>query len=245
MTATIENEKKLTFWHKIAESNLFSMLLEMGDQESAIIKFQKKRLLKSILALVAGIIAGILYNKFIILLGIGLAVFVWMNEYKRVTRFYKNFLFEKQLVFNKFTRMLIPLLLQKGATLYVVLNKMRDRIEDGYVKEALERFLIALNEKPNSEKPFYQFAVEASGTDQAILFMTTLYDYQQNSYDTSILEELGRMSSQELFEGVDEIINFKLRKFSLFPTKLTMATFLIILGYAVAMIVDTIKGISL
>ncbi|AQS42459.1 hypothetical protein LSG23_20725 (plasmid) [Bacillus velezensis] len=245
MKTEIGQEEKRPFWLKIAESDLFSMLNEMGYEKKDVLKFQKKRFFKSLLIFIMSCIAALFINNLLIVLGLILAVFLWLAEYKSVQKKYRDFRFKKQLVFNKFTRLLIPYLLQKGATVYKVLNKMRNRIEDGHVKDALQRLLIGMNEKPNSEEPFRQFAIDASGTDQAILFMTTLYDFQQSTSDTSVIEELGKISSQELFKGVDDIISYKLRGFFMFPTKLTMATLLIVGGYCLATIIETIKSISL
>ncbi|MCY9367507.1 hypothetical protein MOF14_12270 [Bacillus spizizenii] len=245
MKNKIGQEEKLSFWHKIAESNLFSMFKEMGYKENDVLKYQKKRFFKCLLIFIISCIAALFINKLLMVLGLILAVFLWLAEYKSVQKKYRDFRFKKQLVFNKFTRLLIPYLLQKGATVYKVLNKMRNRIEDGHVKDALEKLLIGMNEMPNSEEPFRQFALDASGTDQAVLFMTTLYDFQQSTSDTSVIQELGQISSQELFKGVDDIISYKLRGFFMFPTKLTMATLLIVGGYCLSMIVETIKSISL
>ena len=115
---------------------------------------------------------------------------------------------------------------------------MLTRVEDTDIKENLERLIIEMNDNPNSSEPFKNFALNASGEDEAVLFMHTLYDYQQHSYDKSIIQELGRMASDDLFKGVDEIIEFKLRKFNMFPTKLTMINLLIVLGYLVGTFVN-------
>ncbi|CUB18111.1 hypothetical protein BN2127_JRS9_02615 [Bacillus subtilis] len=238
-------ETKNNFWLTIAESNLASMLDEMGYNQDWLISFQKKRLIRAFFVLSLGTVIGALFSVWLMLLGPVLAVFVWMIEYQKILTFYKKNQFEKELQFNKFTRMLIPLLLEKNAKLYVALNKMLKRMEDGQVKQALERLLIGLNDQPNSEEPFQKFAKEASGTDRALLFMTTLFDYQQSSHDTTIISELGQIASKELFEGVRDIVEFKLRKFSMFPTKLTMASFIPVIGYAAAMLFDTISKISI
>ena len=73
------------------------------------------------------------------------------------------------------------------------------------------------------------------------LFMTTLYDYQQNTFDSSIIEELGKMASEQLFNGVDEIIEFKLRKFNMFPTKITMLSLIIVFGYMISTFINLFK----
>ena len=222
-----------TIWHKLAEKDLYKMLKELRYTDEMFIKYQKNRFTKSILFLVAGIILAFI-QPYLIIAGIVLALFQWTNEYKRVKRFYNNSLFQKQLTFSKFTRMLIPYLLQSNATLYNVFNKMLFRLEEGYVKSSLENLIIEMNDNPNSEEPFKKFALTASGTDQAVLFMTTLYDYQQNTFDSSIIEELGKMASEQLFNGVDEIIEFKLRKFNMFPTRITMLSLIIVFGYMIS-----------
>lgn len=245
MTAEIIESKNNNFWLKCAESNLASMLDEMGYTKQWVTGFQKKRFMKAIIALAAGTVVGALFSTWIMLLGPILAVFVWMLEYQRIVNAYKRHQFEKELQFNKFIRMLFPLLLERNATLYGALNKMLKRMDDGLVKRALKRFLIGLSDEPNSEAPFRLFAKEASGTDRAMLIMATLFDYQQSSNDTTIISELGQMSSKQLFEGVREIAEFKLRKFYMFPTKLTMASFVPIVGYAAAIMMDTIAKLSI
>ncbi|MDO7204246.1 hypothetical protein Q5M85_08950 [Paraclostridium bifermentans] len=98
-----------------------------------------------------------------------------------------------------------------------------------------------MNDDPNSEKPFKEFALKTSGTNESVLFMTTLYDYQQNTDDSSVITELGRMASDQLFNGIDDIIEYKLDKFNMFPTKITMLSIVIIFGYSGAMILSLIK----
>lgn len=234
-------EKTESIWHKLAEHDLYKMCIEMGFTEERFFRYQKKRLFRAILFSIPLIISSFFFQWWMAIFGLAIGWFIWWNEYKRAHKYYGNFNFEKQLVFSKFTRMLIPYLLQTNSTLYSVFNRMLDRLDDSHVKSCLERLLIEMNENPNSEEPFIKFAKDASGTDSSILFMTTLYDFQQNTFDHSIIEELGQLSSEQLFEGVDEIISYKLRKFALYPTKLTMASFIITLGYAVCMIADALK----
>ncbi|WP_110925949.1 hypothetical protein [Bacillus massiliglaciei] len=229
-------EANPSIWFRVAEHNLYDMCMEMGFTEERFIKYQKKRFLRAVLFGFPLIIVSFFFQWWWVFAGIAISGFLWWNEYNRAKKFYGNFNFEKQLQFSKFTRMLIPYLLQTDATLYSVFTRLLDRLEPGHLKNSLERLLIEMNEFPNSEVPFVRFAKDASGTDSSILFMTTLYDFHQNTFDHSIIMELGQLSSEQLFEGVDEIIAYKLRKFSMYPTKLTMASFVITLGYAICMI---------
>ncbi|MGG3663002.1 hypothetical protein [Bacillus gobiensis] len=242
MSAASSITEKQSVWIRMAEHNLYDMCKEMGFTEERFIKYQKKRLFRALLFGFPLIVVAFFFQWWWSLAGISISAFLWWNEYNRAKKFYGKFNFEKQLQFSKFTRMLIPYLLQTNATLYSVFSRMLDRVEEGHVKSSLERLLIEMNEYPNSDEPFVRFAKDASGTDSSILFMTTLYDFQQNTYDHSIIMELGQLSSAQLFEGVDEIISFKLRKFSLYPTKLTMASFVITLGYAICMISEAFSN---
>lgn len=231
-----------SLWIRIAEHNLYDMCKEMGFTEERFIKYQKKRFFRAVIFGFPVIVAAFFFQWWWALAGITISGFLWWNEYNRAKKFYGNFNFEKQLQFSKFTRMLIPYLLQTNSTLYSVFTRLLDRLEEGHVKSSLERLLIEMNEYPNSDTPFVRFAKDASGTDSSILFMTTLYDFQQNTFDHSIIMELGQLSSVQLFKGVDEIIAYKLRKFSMYPTKLTMASFIITLGYAICMISEAFSS---
>jgi hypothetical protein len=234
----IEDHK--TIWHKLAEKDLYKMFKELRYTDEMFIKFQKNRFKKCSLFLITGLMLGFIKVQ-LVLIGVVLALVQWTSGYKKAKSYYNNSIFKKQLTFSKFTRMLIPYLLQSNATLYNVFNKMLLRLEDGYVKSSLEKLIIEMNDNPNSEEPFKQFALNASGTDQAVLFMTTLYDYQQNTFDSSIITELGKMASEQLFNGVDEIIDFKLRKFNMFPTKITMLSIIITFGYMISTFIHLFK----
>lgn len=238
----IEEHKGI--WYKLAEKDLYKMFKELRYTDEMFIKFQKNRFRKCALFLLAGLLLGLIDVK-LIAIGFVLALIQWTSQYKKAKSYYNNSIFQKQLTFSKFTRMLIPYLLQSNATLYNVFNKMLVRLEDGYVKSCLENLIIEMNNNPNSEEPFKEFALNASGTDQAVLFMTTLYDYQQNTFDSSVITELGKMASEQLFNGVDDIIDFKLRKFNMFPTKITMLSIIITFGYMISTFIHLFKDFLL
>ncbi|KGX85188.1 hypothetical protein [Pontibacillus litoralis] len=244
MTETKANPKP-NIWVRMAESKLYEMCMEMGFTEERFIKYQKKRFFRAVFFSLPLIIASFFFQWWWSIIGFLIGGFLWWNEYKRATKFYNNFNFNKQLEYQKFTRMIIPYLLQSDSTIYSVFSKMIERVEDGHLKGCLERLLIEMNEYPNADTPFVNFAKAASGTDSAVLFMTTLFDYQQSSSDPTIIMELGQMSSEQLFEGIDEIVSYKIRKFSFYPTKLTMSSFVVTLGYAICMIIDAFSNTGL
>lgn len=230
-------EKTNSFLLHIAENDLWEMLKEMGYGKSKLLEVQRKRAIKFITFLIISIILSY-FNLLWFAIGIALTIFQWLSQYRTIQRTYKNFVFKKQFSFFKFSRTLIPYLHQENATVYNVLNRMLKRVDNKNLKEGLERFIIEMNDNPNSPKPFENFGIVSSGTDEAILFMHTLFDFQQHSHDKSIIQELGRMASEDLFKGVDEIIEFKLRKFNMYPTKLTMINLIIIVGFMISTVVN-------
>ncbi len=102
-----------------------------------------------------------------------------------------------------------------------------------------------LTDKPNDIHPFTDFAMRSSGTDMSILFMQTIYDFQQNSYDTNVIDELGKIASAALQRSIDEIVTFKLKRFTFFPTKIVMSAFLIVVGFAAAILRYNLSSINL
>lgn len=107
---TTEVSERKNFWLKIAESNLATILDNMGYDQEWLIRFQKKRLLRAIIAFALGTVVGALISTWIMLIGPVLAVFVWSLEYRRILAAYKKYQYQNELQFNKFSRMLIPFL---------------------------------------------------------------------------------------------------------------------------------------
>ncbi|GAF66459.1 putative ATPase [Bacillus sp. TS-2] len=233
-----------TIFFKVAEKNLLDIFLSMKYTEEDFIRFQKRRMRKFIFFMAFGVIMAIVTSPVLLFFGLGAAVYQWSQEYKQVKVSFKQFNFMKQLTYGKFTRNLIPELKKPHATIYTIFNRMLPKIEDGHVKNCLERLIINMNENPNSDEPFKEFAEDASGTDDAHLFFSTLYDYQQYTFDDSVLYELGQMASEDLFNSVDEIILYKISKFKMNPTKVTML-FLVLLGaYSIAFGYDLITNFT-
>ncbi|MFB8733956.1 hypothetical protein ACEQPO_08430 [Bacillus sp. SL00103] len=96
---------------------------------------------------------------------------------------------------------------------------MKEREKDGFLKDALQDLLIDLHERPDDVKPFIDFANRTSVRIGQSSFMITLFEYHQNSKDDSIIYQLGKMTSEQLFLVVDDIIEYKHGKFLNFPMK--------------------------
>ncbi|MGL9969210.1 hypothetical protein [Enterococcus sp. DIV1420a] len=229
---------------KISEPFIYRMGEKMGYSEQEINTFQLKRIGLSLLCFWLGI--GLF--KLLGLYGLGgcflLGILFWFDQRKRLISRYKNFSFVRQVSFSKFCRMLIPYLLveNQGKSLYAIFSHLAKRIEGDSLQEPLYQLLTDMNDYPNEIEPFIHFAENCSGTDEAINFMTTLFYFQQSSDDPTIIQELGRLANDELFAGVKEIVDMKVRRFGKYPMFVVFSLGVPMFGMMGAFVWEIIKG---
>ncbi|PHE61155.1 hypothetical protein COF68_17820 [Bacillus toyonensis] len=241
------NTKKNRYNRLLAEEKLYDMLEEMGNTKIMIDNFQKKRIKQTLLMVVIGFFMGLFLSKWCYPLVIILPIFFYRSKYNHVVNMYYAFKFERHLSFIKFMRLLIPYLKESegGTSLYQILRKILKRTGNPVDVNSIAKFMSELTDKPNDIQPFTDFAERSSGTDMSVLFMQTIYDFQQNSYDTNVIDELGKIASAELQRAINEIVAFKLKRFAFFPTKIVMSAFLIVIGYAASILAYNLSTISL
>ncbi|KIP27879.1 hypothetical protein [Bacillus thuringiensis] len=244
---TAKSSKKNRYNRLLAEEDLYSVLEEMGNTKAMIDKFQKRRLLQSFVMCIFGLLLGLFLSSWCYLIAIGLPIFLYRSKYTHVTKVYSAFKFERHLNFSKFTRLLIPYLKEAGesVSLYQVFRKILNRMEKPVDKNSLAKLMSEMTDKPDDIQPFTDYAMRSSGSDMSINFMQTVYDFQQNSSDTNVINELGQIASAELQRAIDEIIAFKLRRFNFFPTKMVMSSFILVVGFAAAVLVYHLSSINL
>ncbi|WMX58523.1 hypothetical protein [Peribacillus sp. R9-11] len=246
MKISSKTKKSKKFYRLIAEKDLYPMLQEMGNTLKSVDQFQKKRLLQSLLVLVVFMICGLILSKWFYLGSLIGSVLFFKMKHNKISSKYSTWKFQRHLQFSKFTRLLIPYLKQsKGqVSLYSIFNKILQRLEDEQDRNSLYKLMSEMSSKPSDIQPFIDFANRSSGTDMSVLFMSTIFDFQQSTFDTSVIDELGKIASEELISSIDEIINFKLRRFVFFPTKIVMSSFVIVLGFAIAVLIANLSNMQ-
>lgn len=246
MKVVEKKSKGTSFYQKLAEESLYPMLKEMGNTQKAINSFQKKRIHQSLVTFLGMLLLGLFISRWFYLLSLVFSFLVYKMKYKNIQSKYATWKFQRHLQFSKFTRLLIPYLKKsKGQdSLYAIFNKILQRTDDEHDRNSLYRLMSEMSSTPNDIQPFTDFANRSSGTDMSVLFMNTIFDFQQSTFDTSVIDELGKIASDELLNGIDEIINFKLRRFIFFPTKIVMSMFIILLGFGVAVLVENITSMQ-
>lgn len=242
-----QTTKRKKFYRAVAERDLYPMLIEMGNNQRNIDAFQKKRLLQSLFLMIIIFFFSIIFSRWLYIGMIVGAYLLYKLQYKTIRSKYTTWRFQRHLQFSQFTRLLIPYLKQnKGqVSLYSIISKLMQRLDDEQERSSLYRLMSEMSSKPNDIQPFIDYANRSSGTDMSILFMSTIFDFQQSTFDSSVIDELGRISSEELISGIDEIITFKLKRFIFFPTKIVMSSFVIVLGFAIAVLIANLSTINL
>ncbi|MGF1996145.1 hypothetical protein ACQUFM_18310, partial [Enterococcus casseliflavus] len=84
--------------------------------------------------------------------------------------------------------------------------------------------------------PFKMFAKQMSGTDSSRLFMVTLARLAQGSANLQVIDQLSRIASEEMMAGIEQIIHFKLSRFSGLYMKMVGAILVFVLGASIAII---------
>lgn len=240
-------EHKPSIWEKIAEEKVYYQLRQMGDSTKNIDKFQKKRVRLGLLVfLLVGVLGGMFIHVWLYLGGLIAGFIAYKMQAKKVDNFYKGWKFERQLNFSKFTRLVIPYLKASGGNmaLYTVFNKILKRTDNEADRRNLYQLMGEMGDNPTDIQPFLDYAERSSGTDMSYLFMSTIFDFQQSTFDTQVIDELGQMASEDMMNAIDEIIEFKLRRFIMFPTKVTMSSFILVAGLGVGMMLHNFNSIG-
>lgn len=238
---------KPSIWEKMAEDRVYHMLREIGDTTKNIDKFQRKRVLMALFIAAIGIPAGMFLHVWLYLAG-PIAGFVFYKmKAKSITNYYRAWKFERQLNFSKFTRLVIPYLKASGGTtaLYTIFNKILKRTEDEADRRSLYQLMGEMGDNPADIQPFLDYAERSSGTDMSHLFMSTIFDFQQSTFDTQVIDELGKMAGDDMMNAIDEIINMKLKRFTMFPTKVVMLSFILVVGLGAGLMIDSFKDLDM
>lgn len=237
---------KVSIWEKMAEPSLYHILREMGNADQSIHRFQRKRVMISLLLALGGALIGFFIHPWAYLSAPVLGFGFYKMEKKKIETFYRGWKFERQLNFSKFSRLVIPYLkASNGRTaLYTIFNKILIRTENKDDRRSLYTLMGEMSDNPQSLAPFTAFAERSSGTDMSHLFMQTIFDFQQSTSDASVIDELGRIAAKDMLSAVDDIIEMKLRRFSMFPTKIVMSSFVLVVGLGLGLMLHNFKSID-
>lgn len=259
---------KKNIWESFAEKEIYEIGFKMGYQPHQIDAWQQRRILESLLVFVGVSLIAYFYNPLGYLAAIGLAVLYYLSKKSSLRKKYHNYTFLKQIEFYRFFRLLIPYLYEAHETnrsILSILVQMHEEMtkaeektiqlnatkkkpvldKESAFRKSLSSFITDLSYHPGDIQPYLNFAEDVSGTDRAALMMSTIYDFQNSSPDLTVIQELSKTATEELFEGIQEIIAFKSRKFYFYPTYIVMSCMLPMFGFLVGYMIDFFMNIQL
>lgn len=240
------DEVTKSIWEKSAEPLLYAMTREMGDNTKNIDAYQRKRVASSAFMFSIGMLLGLIIHPWLYLAGPVLGLFWYKSKLNHVKNYYRSWKFMRQLNFSQFCRLVIPYLKVSGgnAPLYTVFNKILERTRDEVDRQSLYRLMSEMGSNPSEIQPFLDFAERSSGSDMSHLFMSTIFDYQETTFDVSTIDELGQIASNDMMKSIDEIIRVKERRFVMFPTKIVMSSFILVAGLGLSLMIYNTKDLE-
>lgn len=237
------NKPKGDIYFTIIPDDTYSMLRRMGNSNLAIKQWSKKLVKAMMIGALASFLLGILLNKLMLIGVIVIPILLLYTKMSGIKAQFNQWQFERRIQFSKFCRLLIPYLKQasSGVSLFTIFGKVAERLDSEQDRNLLNTLRKEMVDNPNDLQVFINYAEQASGTDSAVLFMSILFDIRQGASDQSIVNELGAMATAELMNGLEQIIEFKSKKFLMFPTRITMMQMILVIGFGVAIAFYTIK----
>lgn len=237
---------KPSIWEKMAEDRMYHIYTEMGFSYKKIDAGQRKRVIMSLLIAMVGVLAGLFIHKWLFMSAPIMSLGFYKMQMKRTETAYRAWKFERQLNFSKFSRLVIPYLKASGGStaLYTIFNKILARTENEDDRRSLYQLMGEMGDRPSDLAPFTAFAERSSGTDASHLFMSTIFDFQQSTFDTSVIDELGQMAAEDMMNAIDEIIDMKLKRFMMFPTKIVMSSFILVVGLGAGLMLHNFKDLD-
>ncbi|MFA1782400.1 hypothetical protein ACDX77_19185 [Bacillus velezensis] len=231
--------KKQGFWHLVAENDLYEMVEKSGYGEQEFVHFQKRRLRNSLISMLGAVLPAIILSPWLSFLALLFFVITWRREYTKERLEFQDVLYEKQLSWFVFQRLIVTYLKGVDDSISGAFEKILDRLEEGEFKDSLHRLSIEITRHPDKVLPYLQFAKDAAGgTDESLTFMTALYNFKNNSHDSAIIDGLSERARNDMRRGIRDIRKMKEKSFYLFPTKLTMLNVIPMFGYMAGVAVD-------
>lgn len=231
---------------KLLPNQIFEQLLEMNNSKEDIAAWNKRNIMFVFMFFMLFAIFAIFTAWQVIFIGLLIGGLFFYNQMKAIKLTYQQFRFERQLEFAKFARLIIPLLkqYQQSINLRAIFEKIVPRLAYEVDRQMLQRLIVDMSYLPGSYEPFDNFAKQMSGTDGSYLFMSTLADLDQGSIDLLVIDRLGKMASEEMMQGIDQIVEFKIKGFSGTFGKMVGTIIILVFGFGISLVIYKIGEVG-
>lgn len=258
---TDAREKSYAVWvsllHKPASwcsEEVLNDFYEMGYSSSAVDQAMRSKFVKAVLF---GTLLGCFGLPFLLrvlgthvnglsIMVVGSIMFVamlWLHAQHQAKSAYNNYMYERQLAFTQFERLLIPYLseMKNNVSLFSMLKRIIPRMEDPADKVLIQRLMSYMSSGESSNAPFIDFARRFGGSDSARLFMLSLYQMYLGNYSDKVVKDLGAQANRELMSQINYITKRKLHRFTMLSTWLTMCLAIVLVVFMGLLVVDQMQ----
>ena len=209
-------------------------LFELGKSEKQITEIGKKRILLVILLdfMLFPLLIMTNPNKLLALLPLVGSFLIWILIDRSYSKKLKEARRDKHFEFLNFAKLVVPYLKTSSETksLFTILLKMQNRMEESDLNDNLNRLLIEMGETPGSADPMIRFSKAVSNTDLAEDFMVALFDWQQVSDDVAVIARMEQKITQAMIVRIDEIIKYKEERFNYYVARVFYSVFILMMG---------------
>lgn len=232
-------------WYlRLFSNEQLDAMLEMNMNPRQMAKWQTTRIGKSLilpvlvtLAVIAAIILSpvipqlsIAANPLYIFAGIALGFVVYKFQAKEIIGALKSWRFKRSMAFAQLTQLIVPyLFLMKahGGSLIEVFQNVSARLENPNDRALVVRLMRDMQNSPNSDVPFINFAKAFTDDPNAVVFMTAINRSAQAKGNNDVIEDLAERAQQQLLEKVYQVAQVKEARMVILPTYVTIIGMLI------------------
>lgn len=235
------------FMLNILPDKSYNTLREMGESNISITRWLNNALKSSLIAVVISAILGVYVNHLFLAGVVFFPIYMVMSKIKFINTAYSQWRFERRIQFNKFVRLVIPYLKQTESdiSIYSILGKIVPRLDNEEDRNLLQVLRRGIIDQPKEIEPFLEYSRKTANTNLSDNFMSSLYDIRMGSNDLRGIYALGVTASEQLLHSIDQIIEMKIKKFAFYPTKLTFATIVPIIGFAVSYMIYELSHLNI
>ena len=232
-------------WYlRLFSNEQLDAMLEMNMSPRQMAKWQTTRIGKALIVPVLatiGIISCIVLaplfpslaiaaNPLYILVGLALGYVIYKFQAREITGALKSWRFKRSMAFAQLTQLIVPyLFLMKahGGSLIEVFQSVSLRLEDPNDRALVVRLMRDMQNEPNSDSPFINFAKAFTDDPNAVVFMTAINRSAQAKGNNDVIEDLAERAQQQLLEKVYQVSQAKEGRMVILPTYVTIIGMLI------------------
>lgn len=214
--------------YRLISDEQINMMKHMGASTDRMMGWEKSRIGNSImygaLLLVIKFPLASMSWKTVGLISVGTMIASYFYYNTLLKNNYRRYIFDREMQFAKFSRLLVPYLtiVSDGGSLYRVFEKIVPRLDSEEDRRLLRILMTEMTRDPTSAKPFTTFARAFSGSTFAVVFMRAVNNMAQSGANPTVIMSLNDQADRAMLDKIRSIKDFKIHKFFLYPTYVTM-----------------------